>query len=84
MAAGHCYIASEWRTQKTQLPTVTPLLLVTEPSPSNGWFFGSTVVATRKYEYANSYMWLNYDINIYLIKITSVRSIIRAVNIYVQ
>jgi hypothetical protein len=45
LAAVACYLA----TQKTQLPRVIPLLLVSEPLPSNGCFAGYTVLALSKY-----------------------------------
>jgi hypothetical protein len=35
--------------QKTPLSTVTPLLRVTQPLPSNGCFSGSTVLVLSKY-----------------------------------
>jgi hypothetical protein len=40
-ASSH-YIASRWTVQKTPLPTVTPLLRVTQP------FSGSTILALKK------------------------------------
>jgi hypothetical protein len=43
MAAGPRYVALARTAQKTALPKVTPLLLVTQPLPSNGCFSGSTV-----------------------------------------
>jgi hypothetical protein len=43
------YVASVRTAQKTPLPTVTPLLVVAQPLPSNGCFCGSTVVAFSKY-----------------------------------
>jgi hypothetical protein len=49
MAAAHRYIASARTAQITPLPTVTPLLHVTEPLPSNGGFFVFTVLAFSKY-----------------------------------
>jgi hypothetical protein len=45
MAAGLRYTDSEWTTHKTPLQTVTPLLLVTQPLPSNISFSGSIVLA---------------------------------------
>jgi hypothetical protein len=48
MTAGPLYIASAQTAQKTPLPTVTPLLRVTQPLPNNGWFW-STVLALSKY-----------------------------------
>jgi hypothetical protein len=50
MAAGPRYIASARTAQKTPLPTVTPFLRVTQPSPSNGCLSGSTVLALSKYD----------------------------------
>jgi hypothetical protein len=56
--AGHCncclntpshYITLAQTAQRTLLPTVTPLLCVTQPLPSNGCFSGSTVHALSKY-----------------------------------
>jgi hypothetical protein len=35
-AGGPRYITSEWTAQKTPLPTVTPLLRVTQPLPGSG------------------------------------------------
>jgi hypothetical protein len=43
MAAGPLYIASARTAQKTQFPTVTPLLHIKQPLPSNGCFSVSTV-----------------------------------------
>jgi hypothetical protein len=48
ITAGPRYIALAW-TAQTQFPTVTPLLCVTQPLPSNGCFSGSTVFALSKY-----------------------------------
>jgi hypothetical protein len=45
MAAGPRYIASARTAQKTPLPTVTPLLRVTQPLSSNDCLSGSTVLA---------------------------------------
>jgi hypothetical protein len=44
MAAGLRYIVSARTAQKSQLPTITPLLRVTQPLLSNGCFSGSTVL----------------------------------------
>jgi hypothetical protein len=49
MAAGPCYIAPARTTQETPLPTVAPLLRVTQPLPSNGHFSGFTLFALSKY-----------------------------------
>jgi hypothetical protein len=49
MAAEPRYTASTWTAQKAKLPTVTPLLRVTQPLPSNGRFSGSTILALSKY-----------------------------------
>jgi hypothetical protein len=49
MAADPPYTASARIAQKTSLPTVTLLLRVTQPLPSNGCFSGSTVLALSKY-----------------------------------
>jgi hypothetical protein len=49
MAVSLGYMASAWTPQKTSLRTVTPLLLVTQPLPSNGCFSGCTVLALSKY-----------------------------------
>jgi hypothetical protein len=42
MAAGPSYLSSQSTQKKTALPTVTPLLRVTQTLPSNGCFFIST------------------------------------------
>jgi hypothetical protein len=49
MASGPPYIASVWTAQKTPLPTVTPLLHVTQSLSSSGYLFGSTILALSKY-----------------------------------
>jgi hypothetical protein len=49
MGARPFYIASVRTAQTTPLPTVTPLLRVIQPLPSNGCFSGSTVLALSKY-----------------------------------
>jgi hypothetical protein len=43
------YIASACTTQKTPLPTITPVSCVTQPLPSNGCLSGCTVHALSKY-----------------------------------
>jgi hypothetical protein len=45
MAAGPRYMTSARTAQKTPLPTVTRLLHVTQPLPSNGCFYGFTILA---------------------------------------
>jgi hypothetical protein len=49
LSAGPPYTAWERTAQKTLLPTVTPLLLVTYPLPSNDSFSGTTVLSLREY-----------------------------------
>jgi hypothetical protein len=49
MAAEPRYIASAQTAQETPLPTITPLLRVTQPLLSNGCFSGSTIFALCKY-----------------------------------
>jgi hypothetical protein len=49
MTAGPRYIESTRTAEKTPLPTVTPLLRVTHPLPSNGYLSGSTILALSKY-----------------------------------
>jgi hypothetical protein len=49
MAVGPRYIVSTRTTQKTPLPTVTPLLRVTKPLPRNSCFSGFTVHYLSKY-----------------------------------
>jgi hypothetical protein len=49
MAAAPHYVALAQSTQKTVLPTVTPLLHVTQPLLSKGLFSSSTVLVMRKY-----------------------------------
>jgi hypothetical protein len=49
MTAGPRFMASAQTAQKTPITTVTPLLRVTQPLPSNGSFSGSTVLALNKY-----------------------------------
>jgi hypothetical protein len=50
MTAGPCYIASARTAQKSPLPTIIPSLRVTQPLPSNGRFYGSTVLALSKHD----------------------------------
>jgi hypothetical protein len=50
MTDGPRYIASARTAQKQPFPTVTPLLSVAQPLPSNGSFSGSTVLALGKYD----------------------------------
>jgi hypothetical protein len=45
----HDQSSSFFSAQKTPLPTVTPLLHVTQLLPSNGCFTGSTVLVLSKY-----------------------------------
>jgi hypothetical protein len=49
LRAGTRYIASTRLSQRTPLPTVTPLLRVTQPLPSNGCFCDSKILTLRKY-----------------------------------
>jgi hypothetical protein len=49
MEAGPRYTDFARIGQKTPLPAVTSLLRVTQPSPSNGCFSGSTIIAFRNY-----------------------------------
>jgi hypothetical protein len=42
-------IALEWTAQKIPVPTVTPLLHVTQPLPSSDCFSGSIFLALSKY-----------------------------------
>jgi hypothetical protein len=46
---GPCYIPSTRTAEKTPLPAVTLLLLVTQPLPRSGCFSGSAVLAFIKY-----------------------------------
>jgi hypothetical protein len=48
MADRLSYTISARTAQETPLPTVTPLLRVTQPLPSNDSFYGSTVLALSK------------------------------------
>jgi hypothetical protein len=50
--SSHCRpktLSRTWKAQRTPVPAVTPLLRVTQPSPSDGCFSGSTVLALSKY-----------------------------------
>jgi hypothetical protein len=49
MASGSSYIASERTAHKTPLPTVAPLLCVTQPLPSNSYFSGSIFLTLSTY-----------------------------------
>jgi hypothetical protein len=55
MVAGLRYATSAQSAQKTQLPTVTPFLRFTQPLPRNGSFFGSKVLALKKYRIHDIY-----------------------------
>jgi hypothetical protein len=56
MAFDPRYITSTRTAQKTTLPTVTLLLRVTQPLPSNDCFSGSTILALSKY----TTMWFTF------------------------
>jgi hypothetical protein len=49
LPCGPRYIASAQTTQKTPLPTVTPLLSVTQPLPGSGCFPGCRGLTLRIY-----------------------------------
>jgi hypothetical protein len=54
MAAGPRYITPARTARKTPLPTVTPLLGVTQPLPGNGCFSDSTFFALSKASYLSN------------------------------
>jgi hypothetical protein len=60
------YIASTRTAQKNLLPSVTLLLRVTQPLPSNGCFSGSTVLNLRKYATIYIYIYICTSIYTYV------------------